>query len=441
MQAYQGSSASANSGSSQVITPDQQREFGQFLAEQGQESLLPMLKLFQESDAPVNELMDALSKVAVEAMLQLSAEQVAGAKQQGKHASVRPIRHHGTQDGIVELAERKLSVKRPRLRKREGGDGAEVPIPAYEQMRHSSHLGKRMLQILMEGVSTRRYERVLPAMADSLGISKSAVSRQIIEEGEKVLKELSERRFDDKEILIIYVDGMEFAGHHILAAVGVDIDGYKHVLGISQGAAENTVTVTALLEGMVQRGIKADRRRLFVIDGAKALRAAINRVYGSDNPVQRCRNHKLRNVIGHLPEEQQDQAKAALRAAWKLDAKLGIARLEQLARWYEKDQPGAAASIREGLDEMFTLSRMGLPRQLCRCLWTTNLIDSGHSAVRRATKRVTRWRNGSMALRWAATAFAAAERRFSKLQGCGQLWMLKAHLEHGTEIEEKRQAG
>src|SRR5438105_2387664 len=251
MKAYQSSPASGN-GWSRVIGVDQQRELGQFLLDEGRENLLPMLELFQESSAPVNDLMDVMGKAAVEAMLQISAEQIAGPKQQGKRGSDRPIRHHGVQDGIAGNplaggAERKLSVKRPRLRKRQGGDGAEVLIPAYEQMRHSPELGKRMLQILLEGVSTRRYERVMPAMADTLGISKSAVSRQIIDEGEKVLKALAERRFDDKEILIIYVDGMQFAGHHILAAVGVDVDGYKHVLGIRQGAAENTATVTALL--------------------------------------------------------------------------------------------------------------------------------------------------------------------------------------------------
>jgi len=385
--------------SSPVITPDQQQELREFLTQEGREGLLPLLELFTQTHAPVNELMDAMAKSAIEAMLQISAEQVAGPKQQGVRGGDRAIAHHGTQDGIVELPERKLSVKRPRLRKREGGPDAEVVIPAYEQLRNSPELGKRMLQILLEGVSTRRYQRVMPAMADSLGISKSAVSRQIIEEGEKVLKALAERRFDDKEILVIYLDGIEFAGHHILAGVGIDADGYKHVLGVSQGAAENTVTVTALLETMVERGIKPDRRRLFVIDGAKALRAAIDKVYGPDNPVQRCRNHKLRNVLGHLPEEQQDQAKATIKAAWKLGYKEGKARLEQLAKWYEKDQPGAAASIREGLDEMFTLCRLNLPKRLCRCLWTTNLLDSGHSAIRRATKRVTRWRDGAMALR------------------------------------------
>jgi putative transposase len=442
MEAYT-SLPSAGNGSSnppQVITLQQQAQLTELLAQEGQQ-LLPMLKLIEQSSVVVDELLEVMSKAAIEAMLQVSAQQIAGAKQQGKRGNPRSIRHHGVQDGIVELDDRKLKVKRPRLRQRVDDKDLEVSIPAYEAMRRNSALGRRMLQILLDGVSTRGYAQVLGKMADSLGISKSAISRQIIEEGEKTLKELSERRFDDKEFLVIWIDGMQFAGHHILAAVGVDVDGEKHVLGISQGAAENTVTVTALLESMVQRGVKPGRRMLFVIDGSKALRAGIDRVYGADNPVQRCRNHKLRNVVAHLPEDQQDQAKAALRAAWKLPAKEGIERLKQLARWYEKDHPGAAGSILEGLEEMFTINRLNLPKRLCKCLATTNLIDSGHSAVRRMTGRVTRWRNGAMALRWAATAFVAAEKRFRKIQGCEQLWILKAQLENGMEIAEQKKTG
>ena len=441
MQAYPTPPMAGNgsSNSPQVITLQQQAQLTELLAQEGQQ-LLPMLKLIEQSSVVVDELLDVMSKAAIEAMLQLSAREVAGPKQQGKRGNSRDIRHHGVQDGIVHLDDRKLKVKRPRLRKRVDARDVEVPIPAYEAMR-SGALGRRMLQILLDGVSTRGYAQVLGKMADSLGISKSAISRQIIEEGEKTLKELAERRFDDKEFLVIWIDGMQFAGHHILAAVGVDVDGYKHVLGICQGAAENTVTVTTLLESMVERGVKPGVRMLFVIDGAKALRAGINQVYGTDNPVQRCRNHKLRNVAAHLPEDQQDQAKAALRAAWKLPASEGIGRLKQLARWYEKDHPGAAASILEGLDEMFTINRLNLPKRLCKCLATTNLIDSGHSAVRRMTGRVTRWRHGAMALRWAATAFVAAEKRFRKIQGCEQLWILKAQLEHGTQIAEQKQTG
>jgi len=316
-------------------------------------------------------------------------------------------------------------------------------VPAYEAMR-SGRLGERMLEILLSGVSTRRYKDVLPKMADAVGISKSQVSREAIEAGEQVLKDLAERRFEDKDLLIVYIDGVQFGSHHVLSAVGVDAKGRKHVLGLREGASENAIVVVGLLEELVERGVKPDRRRLFVIDGAKALRNAIDQVYGSQNPIQRCRNHKIRNVLGHLPDEEQDQVNSAMRAAFKLDGDDGMKRLEQLALWLERDHPSAAASLREGLSEMFTINRLGLPAELRRCLGSTNLIDSTHSGVRQKTKRITNWQSGSMVLRWAAAAFLATEQKYRRILGYRQLWILKAHLDQPRqqqEVADDRKAG
>ena len=201
----------------------------------------------------------------------------------------------------------------------------------------------------MAGVSTRKYGQVIGEMADTVGVSKSSVSRETIEASERVLKELMERSLDAWDLLVIYLDGIQLGTHHVLAAVGVDTDGKKHVLGMRHGASENTEVTTALLQDLVDRGLDPARRRLFVIDGSKALRKAIAQVFGVGHSVQRCRNHKLRNVLGHLPKDEHPQVKAAIRAAWKLDAKEGMQKLEQLARWLERDQPSAAASLREGL--------------------------------------------------------------------------------------------
>ena len=173
---------------------------------------------------------------------------------------------------------------------------------------------------------------------------------------------------------------------------------------------------------------------------SKALRRGIDEVYGADNPVQRCRNHKLRNVVGHLPKEDHDQVKAVIRAAWKLEAKEGEAKLEHLARWLERDHPSAAASLREGLTEMFTINRLGLPAPLRRCLGTTNLIDSTHSGARQKTRRVTNWKNGEMALRWAAGAMIETEKSYRKILGYRHLWILKAHLEDQEPVAEMRKA-
>lgn len=406
------------------------RELAEFLAREGQ-LLLPMADLIAQAECAVDELIDIMGRATIEAVLLMSAAQVAGPRRQGKATPERGVYYHGTQSGRVSLRERKLQVSRPRLRRRRSGPGecGEVEVPAYEAMRRNRRLGDRMLSILLGGVSTRRYEKVLPEMAETVGVSKSSVSRESLEAGEALLKSLAERDFSGKDILIVYIDGIRFAEYHVIAAVGVDARGYKHVLGLRQGATENAVVVKELLEELVARGVKPGRRRLFVIDGSKALRRAIDQVYGPGNPVQRCRNHKLENVLGHLPDEQKQQARSTLRAAWKLDAGPGMARIEQYAKWLERDWPSAAASLREGLAEIFTIGRLDLPPTLRRCLGTTNLIESANSGARRYTRRVTRWRDGQMALRWAACGFLETEKQFRRIMGYDQLWMLKAHLD------------
>ena len=212
-----------------------------------------------------------------------------------------------------------------------------------------------MLELLLAGLGTRSYGKAIGEMAETAGVSKSSVSRQAAEAAGERLKELAERRLDDRDYLIVYVDGIQFGGHHVLAALGVDDKGNKRVLGLREGASENAVVALALLESLVERGLDPGRARLFVLDGSKALHKAVGQVFGSACLVQRCRNHKMRNVTGHLPKELHDQASAVLRAAWKLGAKDGKARIEQFASWVEKQHPDAAGSLREGLGEMFTV--------------------------------------------------------------------------------------
>jgi len=324
-----------------------------------------------------------------------------------------------------------------------------VPIPAYEAMQTHARLGRRMLEILMAGVSTRKYETVLPEMAETVGVSKSQVSREFIEASVEALRTLGERRFDEVDLLVIYIDGLVFGVHHVLSAIGVDTKGYKHVLGLVAGASENAAAVTALLEDLVARGVKpagteGGRRRLFVIDGSKALRSGVDAVFGAANPVQRCRSHKMRNVADHLPKDLKGQVKAAMRAAYRLEPTEGMARLRKQAEWLEVEHPSAAASLREGLEETFTVNRIGLPASLRRCLSTTNLIESPQSGVRRRTRRVSRWRDGRMVLRWAASAMLDAEKRFRRIMGYRQLWILKSYLDQAETAEavaDQRKAG
>jgi transposase-like protein len=396
----------------------------QFCKANGQ-ILLPIVSMIQSASQVVDTVVHEIGVKALELILALSAEQVAGPRTPGKASG--EIRHHGTQLGRIQLADRKVRVKRPRLRHKTEG---EVKIPAYEALRQNQALGPYMLGALMRGISAREYHEVLPKMAETVGVSRSAVSRQAIDASIEQLKQLQERRWDRVEILVIYIDGQRFGEHHILSTVGADLEGRKHIMGIAVGATENAAAVKELLTGLRDRGLPTHRKYLFIIDGAKALRTAIEEVFGKDQAVQRCRNHKLENVMNELPKEQQEQTRKLMRAAFKAPtAEEGEKRLEQIARQLEHDYSSAARSLREGMKEMFTLQRLKIPVSLHKCLAATNLIESPHSGVRKRTHNVCRWRDADMVERWVASAWLLTERHFRRIDGHEHLWALANLLE------------
>lgn len=400
----------------------------QFCQTNGQ-ILLPIVNLIQNASQVVEHVMHEIGHQMLEQILVLSAEQVAGARTPGKAKG--DIRYHGSQAGCVQLADRKLKVKRPRLRHKIEG---EVKVPAYERLREDRGLGQHMLGALLRGVSTREYQEVLPQMAQTVGVSRSAISRKAVEASVEQLQQLQERRWEKVEILVIYIDGQRFGGHHILSAVGVDVEGQKHILGIEPGATENAASVKRLLTHLRAQGLPTERKYLFVIDGAKALRSAIEEVFGGDQPVQRCRNHKIRNVLEELPKEQQGQPLNLMRAAWRVKtADEGEKRLEQLARFLEQDHESAARSLREGMKEMFTLQRLQIPESLHKCLATTNIIESPQGGVERRTHNVTRWRDADMVQRWVASAWVLTEKHFRRIDGHADLWALAAILGRETK--------
>jgi transposase-like protein len=382
--------------------------------------LLPLVELVTQARVAVDEVIDRIGRQTIETILTLSAEQVAGPRTPGKSSG--DIRWHGSQNGRVSLADRQIKVKRPRLRHKERG---EVSVPAYESLQDNDATAQRMMGALLRGVSTREYAEVLPEMAETAGVSRSSVSRQAIEGSVEQLRLLRERRWDQADLLVLYIDGQRFGSHHVISAVGVDRAGAKHVLGIEVGATENAGAVKQLFTHLRDQGLPTERKYLFVIDGAKALRSAIEEVFGGDQPVQRCRNHKMRNVLDELPKEQQPQALNLMRAAWRVcDADEGIKRLEQLARFLEHEHESAAKSLREGLTEMFTVQRLQLPPSLYKCLGTTNVIESPQSGVQKRTHNVTRWRTGDMVERWVASAWLLTEKHFRKVIGHRDLWAL-----------------
>ena len=419
------------------------RALAEFLSKDGQ-LLLPLVELVERGEKAIDEVIDVLGRAAVEAVLRMSAEQLAGPKRQGRRVDDCAVYWHGSQHGRVTLSERQLRVEKPRLRKKTAkqGERGEVAIPSYDAMQHDQRLADRMLAIMLNGGSTRRYAKVLPAMAEQVGISKSEVSRETIAAGTRVLQDLAERDFSEVDMVIIYLAGIQFGHYHVLAAVGVDDAGRKHVLGVRSGASENATVTTALLEDLVARGIRPDRRRLFVLDGAKALRNAIAQVFARATRCSAVATTSCGMSSATCRTRSTTTRGLPCAPAWKLEATAGMRKLEQDASWLQRDWPAAAASVREGLEEIFTVNRLGLPASLRRCLTTTNIIDSTHSGIRQRTRRVTNWKNGEMALRWAAVAFVETEKHYRRVTGYEHLWMLKAHLDHDDDnVAEMQKVG
>jgi putative transposase len=400
------------------------------------EAMAPLLNIVVEAKVTLDAFIDVVGRSCLEAVLQLSAAEIAGAPHQGKAGG--EVLWHGTQAGVITLPTQKVRVTKPRLRRKGGGKGAEVAIPAYTAMQQGRGLREKLAAILLRGVSTRAYADVIPEMAETCGVSRSSVSREFVEASEEALRTLCERRFEGTEFLILYIDGVQAGGHQVIVAVGVDSQGYKHMLGLAEGASENAVVVKGLLEDLVARGITPEQPYLFIIDGSKALRSAITTVFGADNPVQRCRQHKIENVTGYLPRHLKEEMRLVMKAAYRLPAKEGLRQLEEQADWLEKQYPSAAASLREGLAETFTINQLELPASLRRCLGTTNLIESPNAGMRRRTGRVTRWQDGAMVLRWFAAGYLETEKHFRRIMGYEQLWVLKAKLQELRELRLER---
>ena len=379
------------------------------------EAALPLLSMIGQAQLSIDDLLGQLSRQFIEQLLVLSAQSVAGAQHKGRHTGV--VRWHGSQGGVVNLGQSKMHVKRPRLRTTSG----EVAVPAYAALANDGDLSRRIADILVCNVSTRKYARVVHRCADELGISKSAVSRQFVKQSAQAWAQLMSRDLRKIDFVAMYVDGVIVAKHHIIAAVGVDAQGSKHVLGLAPGSSENAKVVKDLLSGLALRGLDLNVPRLWVIDGSKALRSGIEQLCGKDAKVQRCRIHKIRNVSERLPKDRAEQVRWLMKQAFKLDAPRGKQRLKELAKQLKAQHPDAAASVLEGLDEMFTITDLGLTGELARCLATTNVIESPNSVVRRVSGRVTNYKDVEMALRWTAAGFMEAEKSFKKLRGHAEL--------------------
>jgi transposase-like protein len=327
----------------------------------------------------------------------------------------------------------KVAIERPRVRAR---GGAEVALPSWETAQAEDWLGRWAMNLMLINVSTRRFGRAvrLPegdiAAAAGSGVSKSAVSRRFVALSAERMSEWMAADLSRLDLLAIQIDGMHVTSElTLLAAVGIDGEGAKHPLGLLEGASENAAVVQALLDNLIERGLDPSVCRLFIVDGSKALIKAIRRTFGRHTPIQRCQVHKARNIVERLPRHLHASARAALRQAWELDDADKAERLiRNLARRLEQVAPGVAACILEGLDEMLTVIRLGLPPSLRRSLACTNIIENMMGTIRRVCRNVKRWRDASMALRWTAAAMQEAAKGFRRLKACKQLPLLRAAL-------------
>lgn len=382
----------------------------------------------------------AMSVAAGLAVMQtmFEAEVTAVAGQKGKHDPERAAVRHGSGRGSVTLGGRRVPVSRPRART---VDGHEVPLATYEHFAADDLLSRVVMERMLAGVATRRHTRAaepVGAQVESTAksTSRSAISRRFVKQTETALAELMTRDLTDLDIKVLMLDGEHMADRCVVVALAICADGSKVPVGLWDGSTENKTVVRSLLADLVDRGLSFEDGLLVVLDGAKALAAAVREVFGGKALVQRCTLHKRRNVADHLPDKEKDWVDAKLvKAFGHPDPEQGLRNARHLAGLLDNSYPGAAASLREGLEEMFTVARLGIDGRLARTLTTSNPIESMISIARTTNRNVTRWKDGHMVLRWTAAGMLNAERSFRRIKGYKQMPQLVAALQRHAHPE------
>jgi putative transposase len=369
----------------------------------------------------------------MQALMEADVSTLAGPK--GKHNMVRMVVRHGRERGSVTLGGRRVPITRPRVRAADGS--GEVAIASYELFSSTELLGKMALERMLAGLSTRRYPVGLEPVGGqvdekSSATSKSAVSRRFVAMTETALAELLSRDLSGLDLVALMIDGVHFAESCCVVALGIDIEGTKHPLALVEGSTENATLVSGLLVDLRERGLDVTRPMLVGIDGSKALRKAVLDVL--DHPViQRCQLHKIRNVKDHLPQRLRASVGRKMTDAYHAASALEAeAALLALAKELDRTHPGAAASLREGLEDTLTVLRLGVPPTLARTLRSTNTIESMISVCREHSANVKRWRDGQMALRWCAAGMVEAGKQFRRVNGHLHLPALRAALERAV---------
>lgn len=376
----------------------------------------------------LNEVMFRAGLITVQRVIEAEVEKLAGPR----YSRGNDVHRWGKQQGLLYVDGQKINIEKPRLtRKGSNGRRQEVELKTYKQFSKPGAMNKAVMAKMVAGVSTRDYAGTVDEIIDGHGISRSSISRRGVREATKQLEEFYSRRFDDREFVIIMIDGIGVSDVDNIVALGVDIWGKKEVLGLRQGASENTTVCTQLLEDLVERGLPADGDYLFVVDGAKALTKAIKKLFGANSVIQRCQLHKRRNVSDNLPKEHQTRIDKRLAAAYGMN-ELGDARksIEAVFDELVSLNESAAGSLAEGMEETLTVHKLGLNGDLKRILSSTNTIESMFSMSRRYKRNVKKWKKNTNHIeRTLIVTLLEAERRFRRVRGYRELKDLKLRIQ------------
>jgi putative transposase len=387
--------------------------------------VLPMAEMVGWLRKGVGELVRQAGLQLIQLLMEEEVKQLVG--ERSRPAPERTANRWGSERGYCVVMGQKVPVERPRVRTT---DDREVRLGSYEMFHRGEPLTETVWEKLMLGLSTRKYGEAVREFTEAYGLEKSAVSEHFIEASRLKLKELMERRLEKKKFCALLIDATPFEGQQMIAALGIGHDGSKMILGIRQGATENATVVGELLGDLMQRGVDFTEGRLYVLDGGKALHAAVRKYAGDTAPIQRCQVHKRRNVLDHITDEDKPAVAKKLNAAYAWEDYAAAKRaLDGLHHELMHLNPSAARSLAEGMEETLTVHRLQVPPQLRMTLASTNVIESAFAIVERVCLNVKRWHAGDQRERWVGSGLLVAEKQFRRVKGHKQIPLLLRELE------------
>jgi putative transposase len=402
--------------------------------------VLPMAEMVGWLRKGVGELIRQAGLQLMDLLMQEEVRDLVGERSQRQ--AERTANRWGSERGYCVVMGQKVPVERPRVRTT---DDQEVRLGSYEMFHRGEPRTETVWEKLMLGLSTRKYGQAVREFTEAYGLEKSAISEHFIEASRVKLKEMMERRLDKTRLCALLIDATPFAGQQLVVALGISQDGRKTILGIRQGATENATVVGELLGDLVNRGLDFTEPRLYVLDGGKALTAAVKKYAGEWAAIQRCQVHKRRNVLDHLTDEQKPAVAKKLNAAYALEDHAAAKQaLSVLHRELMDLNPSAARSLGEGMEETLTVHRLHVPMQLRKTLASTNVIESAFSIVEQVCKNVKRWHGGDQRERWVGSGLLVAQKQFRRVTGHKQLLTLIRELEalvpSKAEVVKRRKA-